>query len=67
MVIVICLIFDICDLEFLLAVDAGVHPLYQSPFCLPFKLSAELAKTAFLSQSNKNGTFIANNSDERKR
>ncbi len=42
-----------------MAVDAGVHPLYQSPFCLPFKLSAEFAKTAFLSQSNQNGTFIA--------
>jgi hypothetical protein len=50
-----------------MAVDAGVHPLYQSPFCLPFKPSAEFAKSAFLSQSNKNGTFIAYNSDERKR
>jgi hypothetical protein len=51
-----------------MAIDEGVHPLYQSPFCLPFKLRrAEFAKTAFLSQSNKNGTFIAYNSDERKR
>jgi hypothetical protein len=28
-------VFDICDLEFLLAVDEGVRPLYQSPFFCP--------------------------------